>query len=36
MNTYKDVTRRETIAGRDVESGDKELGAFGESCGKRA
>lgn len=26
MNTYKDVTRRETIAGRDVESGDKELG----------
>lgn len=26
MNTYKDVTRRETIAGRDTESGDKELG----------
>lgn len=26
MNTYKDVTRRETIAGRDIESGDKELG----------
>lgn len=26
MNTYKDVTRRETIAGHDVESGDKELG----------
>lgn len=26
MNTYKDVTHRETIAGRDVESGDKELG----------
>lgn len=27
MNTYKDVTRREQIAGRDIESGDKELGA---------
>lgn len=26
MNTYKDVTRREPIAGRDTESGDKELG----------
>lgn len=26
MNTYKDVTRREQIAGRDIESGDKELG----------
>lgn len=26
MNTYKDVTRRETISGRDIESGDKELG----------
>ena len=26
MNTYKDVTRREPIAGRDIESGDKELG----------
>lgn len=26
MNTYKDVTRREQIAGRDSESGDKELG----------
>lgn len=26
MNTYKDVTRREAIAGRDIESGDKELG----------
>ena len=26
MNTYKDMTRREQIAGRDIESGDKELG----------
>ena len=26
MNTYKDVTRREPAAGRDIESGDKELG----------
>lgn len=26
MNTCKDVTRREQIAGRDIESGDKELG----------
>lgn len=26
MNTYKDVTRREPISGRDIESGDKELG----------
>ena len=26
MYTYKDVTRREPIAGRDIESGDKELG----------
>lgn len=26
MNTYMDVTRREQIAGRDIESGDKELG----------
>lgn len=26
MNTYKDVARREQIAGRDIESGDKELG----------
>lgn len=26
MNTYKDVTRREQTAGRDIESGDKELG----------
>ena len=26
MNTYKDVTRREQIAERDIESGDKELG----------
>lgn len=26
MNTYKDVTRREQIAGRDIESGDMELG----------
>lgn len=26
MNTYKDVTSREQIAGRDIESGDKELG----------
>ena len=26
MNTYKDVTRRETIAGRDTESRAKELG----------
>lgn len=26
MNTYKDVTRSEQIAGRDIESGDKELG----------
>lgn len=26
MNTYKDVTRRESAAGRDIESGDKELG----------
>lgn len=26
MNTYKDVTRREQIAGRDIESGNKELG----------
>lgn len=26
MNNYKDVTRREPAAGRDVESGDKELG----------
>lgn len=26
MITYKDVTRREQIAGRDIESGDKELG----------
>lgn len=26
MNTYKDVTRKEQIAGRDIESGDKELG----------
>lgn len=26
MNTYKDVTRREPIEGRDIESGDKELG----------
>lgn len=26
MNTYKDVTRRGQIAGRDIESGDKELG----------
>lgn len=26
MNTYKDVTRREPAAGRDTESGDRELG----------
>lgn len=26
MNTYKDAIRREQIAGRDIESGDKELG----------
>lgn len=26
MNTYKDVPRREPSAGRDIESGDKELG----------
>lgn len=26
MNTYKDVTRRESAAGRDTESGDRELG----------
>ena len=26
MNTYKDMTRREFAAGRDTESGDKELG----------
>lgn len=26
MNTYKDVTRREPVVGRDIESGDKELG----------
>ena len=26
MSTYKDVTRREPVAGRDIESGDKELG----------
>lgn len=26
MNTYKDVTRREPTAGRDIESGDRELG----------
>lgn len=26
MNTYKDPNRREQIAGRDIESGDKELG----------
>lgn len=26
MNTYKDVTRREPAAGRDIESGDRELG----------
>ncbi|WP_158572677.1 helix-turn-helix domain-containing protein [Collinsella sp. AF38-3AC] len=26
MNTYKDIARREPVAGRDIESGDKELG----------
>lgn len=26
MNTYKDVARREPAAGRDTESGDRELG----------
>lgn len=26
MNTYKDIARREPAAGRDTESGDKELG----------
>lgn len=26
MNTYKDVTRREPTTGRDIESGDRELG----------
>lgn len=26
MNNYKDVTRREPSSGRDIESGDKELG----------
>lgn len=26
MNTYKDVISRKQIAGRDIESGDKELG----------